>query len=196
MGGSGSISAPLSPHAMYAKLEMGKSHLHPWPSSTTPSGGTGSFAAPTSSIPVPPQGRNYKTPAGSANPSRSGSLVPGGAHATAIENYKQQHSSNALPSFQPFSPPQIPSILRELNGEPANYISPSTLLSPPTGQRELVGVNDLAKGFEGLGVDLSGKGAPIVGVGEKGGDGKGQQAGPGGGSVGSGVSGEGKKRSL
>lgn len=200
MGGSGSISAPLSPHAMYAKLEMGKSHLHPWPTSTTSIGASGTFAPATSSIPAPPHGRNYKTPAGSANPSRSGSLIPGGPHSSALDHY-QHHtqsnlhgSSNALPSFQPFSPPQIPSILRELNGEPANYISPSTLLSPPTAKKELA-LDDLTKGFEGLGVDLPGKGAENVGSADnKEEKAKDVQAGLGGGPVGG--SAGGKKKSL
>lgn len=192
--GSGSISAPLSPHAMYAKLEMGKSHLHPWPSSS--GGGSGNFAPPTSSIPAPLHGRTYKTPTASTNPSRSGSLIPGGPHALALENYHQQHESSTLPPFQPFSPPTVPSILRELNGEPANYISPSTLLSPPTQNREL-GVEDVTKGFEGLGVDAPGKGVEAVGVSKKGdkekAKGKDIEAGLGGGPVGSGAAQE-KKR--
>lgn len=159
--GSGSISAPLSPHAMYAKLELGKSHHHPWPTSTS---SAGPFAPPLSSIPAPQHGRTYKTPTGS----RQGSLVPGiGPHASALDNYAQPYSNlgnnfhsttqmtdppSPLPPFQPFSPPQVPSILREMSGEPANYISPSTLLSPPEQRKELA-VEEVTRGLEGLGVE-------------------------------------------
>lgn len=118
--GSGSISAPLSPHTLYAKLELGKPHAHiqpnpPNPNAPAGSGAsgasgagagagnmtnasasgwpTGNFNPPVSSIPAPTGGSTYRTPAASQAPSRAGSIVPGSAHAAALEAYAAQLGS-------------------------------------------------------------------------------------------------------
>ena len=214
--GSGSISAPLSPHTMYAKLELGKPHAHIQPNPPNPAGAgasasgwpTGNFVPPNSSIPAPTGGSNYRTPAASQAPSRTGSIVPGSAHAAALEAYAAQLGAAAqgssqrgrddgqglglggigqevaaagtMSSFQPFSPANMPSsLLREIEGDgQAQYISPSTLLSPaPPAPQQLKGenthVDGLVSGFEKMGVNPPGQGKEA----EKKGESKGEEAG-------------------
>jgi terminal uridylyltransferase len=72
---------------------------------------------------------------------------------------EQQDPPSPLPPFAPFSPPTVPSILRPLNGEPASYISPSTLLSPASQPQMLGGVDGLAASFGKMGVSPPGQGA-------------------------------------
>ncbi|RXK37596.1 hypothetical protein M231_05138 [Tremella mesenterica] len=149
--GSGSMSAPMSPHRLYAQLEMGKGllpNVH-WPNYDNTSGTITS----TSSIPslptISPHGSN-PTRSESLNRSRpltsssnlsnlsnfSNSGIQGmNSNIPNVLNYTPgniQEPMSPLPPFMPFSPPMPQTTLRPLNGEPANYISPSTLLSPPT----------------------------------------------------------------
>lgn len=67
-----------------------------------------------------------------------------------------------MPVFAPFSPAAPTSTLRPLNGEPASYISPSALLSPPTDKQKLPSgpnVDKLADSFTKMGVSKPGEGA-------------------------------------
>lgn len=175
-GGSGSISAPLSPHKLYAQLELGKPHPQApvWPAAAFdqrfhhPPGTGGS----SSSF------RNSSTAStGTSATSRSNSMIPNPNGATTIVGPSntmgslaglgvgiEQDAPSPLPPFAPFSPPTVPSILRPLNGEPANYISPSTLLSPNNPPMQLsasplgAGVEGLAKEFGKMGVTPPGAG--------------------------------------
>jgi terminal uridylyltransferase len=73
----------------------------------------------------------------------------------------EQDAPSPLPPFAPFSPPTVPSILRPLNGEPANYISPSTLLSPNNPPKQL-SASPLGAGIGagiGIGIGATGAGA-------------------------------------
>jgi terminal uridylyltransferase len=150
--GSGSISAPLSPHRLYAQLEMGKG-----PQLSQPNW-------PTSMIYDPRHHSTAGMPVGSSSHrpgTRSASLASGppGSIAGDLE------PTSPLPVFAPFSPAAPTSALRPLNGEPASYISPSTLLSPPTDKQKLpataggAAIDQLANSFDKMGVNPPGKGA-------------------------------------
>lgn len=184
-GGSGSVSAPLSPHRLYAQLEMGKGI------SNVPQGWGGYDPRQhVPGLPMPVGSSSFRSPS-TSTPGRSGSLLPNPhsatgsprhphpsshpqAHSTSLTasplhlphhphsvgqpgpiNGKQAESS--LPAFQPFSPPAANATLKQMNGEagPMSFISPSTLLSPPTGKTALppLGVVDaLAEDMGKMGV--------------------------------------------
>ncbi len=152
-GGSGSISAPLSPHRLYAQLELGKGPQN-WPAYDPRL-----HASPGMPVDRVSGPSNYRTGTNNAlrGASRSGSLIPtNGSHLADIE------PPSPLPAFAPFSPPNpIPSTLQPLNVESANYISPSTLLSPAPEPQSLPksAVNSLAQSFDRMGVSPPGKGA-------------------------------------
>jgi len=150
--GSGSISAPLSPHRLYAQLEMGKGPQIPqsnWPSSMM---NYDPRQHSTAGMPV--------SSASQRGQPRSASLVPGGRSIG-----EERDIPSSLPTFAPFSPAAPTSSLKPLNGEPAAYISPSTLLSPPSQIAALPPANaesaidSLATNFNQLGVSPPGVGA-------------------------------------
>lgn len=150
--GSGSISAPLSPHRLYAQLEMGKGPQIPqssWPSAMM---NYDPRQHSTAGMPV--------SSASQRGQPRSASLVPG---SRSIGEERDVPSS--LPTFAPFSPAAPTSSLKPLNGEPAAYISPSTLLSPPSQSAALPSgnagnaIDSLANNFNQLGVSPPGAGA-------------------------------------
>lgn len=165
-GGSGSISAPLSPHRLYAQLEMNRPQVPPvWPNaafaSALPSASGASYGMAPVGTPATGMSRSG-TSTGIGIPSHQGNGKNGGGGGP----YDQEPPS-PLPTFAPFSPPAIPSMLKPLNGEPANYISPSTLLSPPNPAKRLVStssplggreVEGLAEKFGEMGVKPPGKG--------------------------------------
>lgn len=160
-GGSGSISAPLSPHRLYAQLEMGTTQANPvWGSGFNtaydsrhhlgvPNNTNANAGASTSTA-------SHRIP----STARSSSLLP--TQPISVSGYEEPPSP--LPAFAPFSPPSIPSSLKPLNGEPASYISPSTLLSPAnhSAMLESSGVEALSNTFEQLGVNPPGQGKEDV----------------------------------
>jgi terminal uridylyltransferase len=147
-GGSGSVSAPLSPHRLYAQLEMGKGPAG------TPSGW--------------PSFDPRQLPSGAPMPVGGGTGAAPGYRSVSRSNVaattKTAEPSVQLPSFQPFSPPLLNSTLRHIHGEPSAtaFISPSTLLSPPSqaaGLPPAGGMDRLARAFDQLGVEGPGFGA-------------------------------------
>lgn len=172
--GSGSISAPLSPHRLYAQLEMGKGPAAGWPAydprqqvsagvPLLPAGGPSTYGSRSGSS----SGTGVGAGAAGQKPAiRGGSTLPpppsasnGGGSSTTSGSEK--HS--LFPSFQPFSPPMPHSKLRHLNGEAtaSSFISPSTLLSPPQAAATLPpqGVDSLIGDFGRMGVAPPGAGA-------------------------------------
>lgn len=152
--GSGSISAPLSPHRLYAQLELGKGpqlSQQNWPTNMA-----NYDPRHHSTAGMPVASSSHRGGSG-----RSASLVPGTANGkSAVE------PPSHLPTFAPFSPPLPTTTLRPLNGEPASYISPSTLLSPPAGKATLPtaaaaasAIDNLAHTFDQMGVSPPGKGS-------------------------------------
>ena len=186
--GSGSISAPLSPHRLYAQLEMVKGAVPTqpnWSSSVGgPAGGYDPRLQSNAGLPINPSSSSRY------NPPRSATLAttPSGLNPSPKSVHGDRNVS-PLPVFAPFSPHPPPSILKPLNGEPASYISPSTLLSPQQELKSLPSdnvtaqlgrqsngpasaggtvpppipagkaVNDLAETFDKLGVNPPGTGA-------------------------------------
>ncbi len=149
-GGSGSISAPLSPHRLYAQLDLSRGPQN-WPAYDPRL--HASPGMPVDRVSGPSSYRNSTS--ASQRTSRSGSLIPtNGGHLGEVD------PSPPLPAFAPFLPNHIASNLRPLNGEPASYISPSTLLSPAQDPPSLpaTSVNSLAQGFGRMGVSPPGKG--------------------------------------
>lgn len=153
--GSGSISAPLSPHRLYAQLELGKGPQlaqSNWPTSIMDYD-----PRHHSTAGMPVASSSHRGGSG-----RSASLIPGSVNGKNSAVEPPSH----LPTFAPFSPPAPTSSLRPLNGEPAQYISPSTLLSPPTGKQALpnaaaatAAIDHLVSSFDKMGVNPPGKGA-------------------------------------
>jgi terminal uridylyltransferase len=148
-GGSGSISAPLSPHRLYAQLAMGKG---PSGQSNWPTYDPRMHATPGLAV-----GASHRNP-------RSASNAP-----TPTSTVASHDNLSQLPVFAPFSPPNVNSTLKPLNGE-MTFLSPSTLLSPaqgvaglPSGEA-LGGVGSLAESFEKMGVSLPGQGAEVQGL--------------------------------
>jgi len=168
--GTGSISAPLSPHRLYAQLEMGKGPAAGFPAYDprqgsagvpTTSGGPSSYTNPN-----PHAGRStassHVAPGSGAPPSRSVSS----SNSNGSGNMNKNQDPVAHSTFQPFSPPIPSSKLRHMKaGESsmASFISPSTLLSPPTAAASLpaqpAGVDSLANDFGRMGVATVEKGA-------------------------------------
>jgi len=161
--GTGSISAPLSPHRLYAQLEMGKGPAAGWPvydprqanlGAPIPSGGPSSYPNPN-----PNAGRStsssHVAPGSGAPPSRSASSSNSNSNGSGNMNKAEPI---AHPAFQPFSPPIPASKLRHMNaGESSmtSFISPSTLLSPPQAAASLPsqsGVDTLTNDFGKMGV--------------------------------------------
>ena len=161
--GTGSISAPLSPHRLYAQLEMGKGPAAGWPvydprqanlGAPIPSGGPSSYPNPN-----PNAGRStsssHVAPGSGAPPSRSASSSNSNSNGSGNMNKAEPI---AHPPFQPFSPPIPASKLRHMNaGESSmtSFISPSTLLSPPQAAASLPtqsGVDTLTSDFGKMGV--------------------------------------------
>lgn len=160
--GSGSISAPLSPHRLYAQLEMGKGPAAAWPAYDP-------RQHVSAGIPLPAGGpstygnRSGSTSAAVPKPNaRSGMLPSPSLSSNGTASAKGMDQPTALPAFQPFSPPMPHSKLRQLNGEATatSFISPSTLLSPPQAQASLPGLNveSLASDFGRMGVAPPGAG--------------------------------------
>ena len=156
--GSGSISAPLSPHRLYAQLEMGKG---PQPSQPNWPATVLTYDPrhhATAGMPVNPSS-SHRLPARAATLATGSSTVP--------RSDRERDPTLPLPAFSPFSPVGASSTLQPLNGEPASYISPSTLLSPPHDTRALptgnggpgLDVDSLASSFGMMGVCPPGKGA-------------------------------------
>jgi terminal uridylyltransferase len=160
--GSGSISAPLSPHRLYAQLEMGRGPSSGWPAYDprqsapgVPSapGGPSSYA--NNSAASRSTSSSHVAPGSGAPPSRSGSS----SNSTNGQNAKNQESM-----FQPFSPPIPHSKLRHMNANAeasTAFISPSTLLSPPPAEAALPtpNVDELTSTFGKMGVAPPGRGA-------------------------------------
>ncbi|ORY26876.1 hypothetical protein BCR39DRAFT_248154 [Naematelia encephala] len=154
-GGSGTVSAPLSPHRLYAQLELGKG-TQP----TQPTWGTYDPRLHLS------PGMTMERVSGASSSyrggSRSGSRLPSNGERRSIDN----EPVSPLPAFAPFSPAVPTSTLRPLNGEPASYLSPSTLLSPEAKQPVLppstapatAAVDGLAASFGKMGVNPPGRG--------------------------------------
>lgn len=159
--GTGSISAPLSPHRLYAQLEMGKGPQAGWPSYDPRQGGLG--------VPNPSSGpSSYANPNPGAGRSTSSSHVAPGSGAPPSRSASSSNSNGsgimgkpepiAHPTFQPFSPPIPTSKLRHMKaGESSmtSFISPSTLLSPPQASASLPpqsNVDALANDFGQMGV--------------------------------------------
>jgi terminal uridylyltransferase len=154
--GSGSISAPLSPHRLYAQLEMGKG-----PTPNQPNWPSYQYDPRLHATPGMPviSSSSHRNVGGS----RSASIAPS---TSSIPVKNTASPSSPLPAFAPFSPVGHNSTLQALNGEPAAYISPSTLLSPPHGNAALPGaplaataVDQLASSFGQMGVNPPGQGA-------------------------------------
>jgi terminal uridylyltransferase len=152
--GSGSISAPLSPHRLYAQLEMGKGpqlNQANWQSSMI---GYDPRQHSTAGMPVGSSSHRGQP--------RSASQVPG----TAVKSVGAERGglTSPMPTFAPFSPAAPTSSLRPLNGEMASYISPSTLLSPPQASANLPAgsatsaIDGLANSFDKMGVNPPGQG--------------------------------------
>lgn len=159
----------MSPHRLYAQLELGKgpqpAHVH-W----------GAFdpRAQISPAMMPERASgasSFRTGTASSGPSRSGSLnlnvpnVTAPPHPTglSLESAGPAEPTSPLPPFMPFSPPMPQTTLRPLNGEPASYISPSTLLSPPSAPKDLravggAGIEGLTRDFGKMGVKPPGQG--------------------------------------
>lgn len=169
-GGPGSVSAPLSPHRLYAQLEMGKGPAKVptgWPTydprqnvsgAPMPVGGGAGSASGYRSVSRTTGGLHAPT-----GPGGSSSISPR-ANANGSSSTKPLDPPSPLPSFQPFSPPLPNSTLRHINGEPGatTFISPSTLLSPPQDLATLpplASVDNLANTFGRLGVQPPGEGA-------------------------------------
>ena len=153
--GSGSISAPLSPHRLYAQLEMGKGpqlNQASWQSSML---GYDPRQHSTAGMPVGSSSHRGQP--------RSASQVPG----TAVKSVGAERGglTSPMPTFAPFSPAAPTSSLRPLNGEMASYISPSTLLSPQQPSTNLpsgsagAAIDGLASSFDKMGVNPPGQGA-------------------------------------
>lgn len=153
--GSGSISAPLSPHRLYAQLEMGKGPQLNQANWQTSMLGYDPRQHSTAGMPVGSSSHRGQP--------RSTSQVPG----TAVKSVGAERGglTSPMPTFAPFSPAAPTSSLRPLNGEMASYISPSTLLSPPQAATNLPGasasaaIDGLASSFDKMGVNPPGKGA-------------------------------------
>lgn len=152
-GGSGTVSAPLSPHRLYAQLELGKG---PQPSQPNWSAyDPRQYASPGMPVDRVAGPSSYRNVSGPTTASRSGSMAPvNGQHLDT-------ETPSSLPSFAPFSPDTRTSTLQPLKGEPADYISPSTLLSPEQIKATLPknSVEGLAASFDKLGVKPPGAGA-------------------------------------
>lgn len=177
--GPGTMSAPLSPHRLYAQLEMGKGPAAGWPTydprqnvtggSSVSSGGPSAYAGSSTggrgNIPNRSTASSHAAPGSGAPTPRSGSIN--------ASNSKSQESAGlgpvnmSMPMFQPFSPPMPQSSLRHMNEAEANsasFISPSTLLSPQPAPATLppphgpVGVDSLANEFGRMGVAPPGHG--------------------------------------
>ncbi|ORX34392.1 hypothetical protein BD324DRAFT_146131 [Kockovaella imperatae] len=165
--GSGSISAPLSPHRLYAQLEMGKGPLPGQPNWST-SVGYDPRSHSSTGLPVNPA---IGSGSSRSAPNRSGSsAAPGSAGLPAPVG--SELGTSPPPAFAPWSPDNRKSLLQPLNGEPASYISPSTLLSPPQETKALPPSGDdptaknggelvdaLANNFEKMGVSPPGRGS-------------------------------------
>ena len=152
-GGSGSVSAPLSPQRLYAQLELGKGIQHQTNQVNWASYDPRLHAIP--GMPVDrisgPSGSQTVSAVASRRNSRSGPQRP-------INGVSENPST--IPAFVPFASNPFPSTLRPLDGEPASYISPSTLLSPSQEVASLPGpaVHDLAQSFGRMGVNPPGEG--------------------------------------
>ncbi|CAD6585977.1 MAG: hypothetical protein TREMPRED_004293 [Tremellales sp. Tagirdzhanova-0007] len=153
-GGSGSISAPLSPHKPYAQLDFGRGSEN-WPGTYDPR----LHASPGMPVDRVSGPSNYRTTSNAASygSSRSGPLVPtNGEHVGGdIEPYM------SLPAFVPFQPKHTTSSNRgSINSPAANYISPSTLLSPTQEPPSLPTptVDTLNRDFSKMGVSPPGRG--------------------------------------
>jgi terminal uridylyltransferase len=165
--GTGSISAPLSPHRLYAQLEMGKGPASGWPAYESrqgtpgvpnPSGGPSSYANINANA-SRSTSSSHVAPGSGAPPSRSGSSSNGSG------NMNKQEAHGTRSSFQPFSPAipsGNPSKLRHMNAEAnstTSFISPSTLLSPQPASATLPNqVDNLASDFGKMGVAPPGRG--------------------------------------
>lgn len=151
--GSGSISAPLSPHRLYAQLEMGKGPSAGWPAYDPRQ-----HASP--GVPMASGGpSSYANRPGSASGQKRSGMPPTSSSNGAAKGTMDGKTPLA---FQPFSPPMPHSKLRQLNGEAtaSSFISPSTLLSPPQGPASLPqGVDSLINDFGRMGVAPPGAGA-------------------------------------
>ena len=154
--GSGSISAPLSPHRLYAQLEMGKGPAVGWPAYDPRQ-----HAVP--GVPFTPGGpSSYANRPGSTSGQKRSGMVPGPSSSNGSAGQSTIHEAVPTPStFQPFSPPMPHSKLRHMNGETmaSSFISPSTLLSPPQQPASLPqGVDSLINDFGRMGVAPPGAG--------------------------------------
>jgi terminal uridylyltransferase len=165
--GTGSISAPLSPHRLYAQLEMGKGPAAGWPAYDPRQTNLG--------VPAPGGPSSYPNPNPNAGRSTSSSHVAPGSGAPPSRSASSSNSNSngsgnlnkaepiAHPVFQPFSPPIPTSKLRHMNaGESSmtSFISPSTLLSPPQAAASLPpqsSVDNLTNDFGKMGVAPPGK---------------------------------------
>lgn len=146
------MSAPLSPNRLYAQLELGKGP-HTFAAYDPRLHASPGMAVDRVSGPSSYRGPSRSTANGAT---RSGPLI-----ATNGSQSVDMEPPSPLPTFAPFSPPNpIPSTLRPLNGEPADYISPSTLLSPAQDPSSLpsAAVNSLTNSFGKMGVNPPGKG--------------------------------------
>lgn len=156
--GSGSISAPLSPHRLYAQLEMGKGPAAGWPAYDPRQHVSPGVPLQTGG-PSTYGNRSGSNSGAQKSSARSGMLPSPSSNGGTSKGLDQP---SPLPSFQPFSPPMPHSKLRQLNGEATatSFISPSTLLSPPQGQASLPGpsVDSLASDFGRMGVAPPGAG--------------------------------------
>ncbi|WWD00319.1 hypothetical protein V866_007230 [Kwoniella sp. B9012] len=220
---SGTISAPLSPHRLYAQLELGKG-LQPHSSSASASGNNPSSSSSSAWPGYDP--RLHASPGmpmdriSGPGPSRIGTQVGGNGNtrspnsAPPAPNGRSQGlqlggvpegNLDTLPAFKPFDstpaplippppgsvkssikpPPSVrqsqTSAVAQSNRNltkakeqdtPANFISPSTLLSPANESTPLpgVGVESLTNSFGQLGVG-AGVGAPPPPAKSIGGDG-------------------------
>lgn len=168
---SGTMSAPLSPHRLYAQLEMGKGPASGWPAyesrqnapagSSAAPGGPSAFAGPSTG--GVGNNKNRSTPSAKNAPG-SGAPTPRSGSVNGSHTSKAQEAAATMPVFQPFSPPLLHSKLRHMNAAEANsasFISPSTLLSPQPAAATLPpsSVDSLVNDFDKMGVAPPGKGS-------------------------------------
>ncbi|KAK8846746.1 hypothetical protein IAR55_005833 [Kwoniella newhampshirensis] len=175
--GSGTVSAPLSPHRLYAQLELGGKGLQG--QQQTWSGYDprlhSSAGMPMDRVSGPSNLRSQSSAGITGGRSVSGSSANGlGAGRSSRQNHEPL---SPLPAFAPFDaapiPPPAPQPPKTATAKPparvvtnvgataarespANFISPSTLLSPPHEHVALPGgaVDNLASSFGQLGMGM------------------------------------------
>ncbi|WVQ76777.1 hypothetical protein IAR50_006451 [Cryptococcus sp. DSM 104548] len=182
---SGTVSAPLSPHRLYAQLELGKglgSVIPPMWAGYDPKlhASAGMPLGMSSRSGLRSQSQRGGSRSGSA-PGSSGSLATssGAVNGAQSTTFIGVRPPSPIPSFAPFDEPSVtasaahandsraapaPSLMATKHlpatvggsaGTPAHFISPSTLLSPPMGSATLSDTNVEASSADTLADSLS-----------------------------------------